>query len=392
MRISPLALVAFGCLHAATVRAQVSPAPSPEVAPETPELAPAADPVAPLPTVDPIPDDGLPHLRHTPVARVRTRAPVTLTMTVVHPERMASLTVHWRMDGAPWAEAPARRSGEAWSVTLPPPSLESRRLEYFITLATQTGQPLPVFARPESPHVTVIRPEEGDVAEAMELARNARRRLEFSLEGEYVDFGSRPNTNGEVCGEAGGLRCPDGWYALRGGVRYRYYRALRSVVVRVDRLVGQGTVFDRTSGRFLSREVGIVAGTVELEFRAHDLLSLSVGGILGADEDEVQGGIVGRVEIGVDRPTRAVISAQHITGFGSLVSGWMRFVPAQSVPMGVGIEVTDQPGTRDFGARLLYELGLRLSQHLTVTLRGGYGARRLEASGFTAGLGIGLRL
>lgn len=392
MKTYALLPLAFVLLCPALVQAQTAEESSAEPAAAAPAPAAPSVGVAPLPVSEALPDDGLPHLQHTPRARVPTRAPVTLTMQLVHPERIAGVTVHWQMDDGAWAEAPVRRDGDAWTATLPAPSLETRRIAYYLTLRTTAGQTLPAFADAASPHVVVVRPEEGDVAEAMELARNARRRLEFTLEGEYVDFGARPNTNREVCGADAGERCEDGWYALRGGVRYRYYRALRSVAVRVDRLVGRSTAFDPIMGRNIAREMGLVAGTVELEFRAHDLLSLTFGGILGADESSVQGGVVARAEVGVDRPTRALLSVQHITGFGTLVSAWMRFVPARVVPMGVGIEATNQPGGQDYGVRLLYDLGLRLSQHFTVTLRGGYGARRLDASGFTAGLGLGLTL
>jgi len=348
--------------------------------------------MAPVPVSDPVPDDGMAHLRHTPRARARTRAPVELTMDVLHPERVSAVIVHWRIDNAAWAEAEALRAEGRWTATLPAPSLEARHLDYFITLRTPSGATVAAFARADAPHTTVIRPEDDDVAEAMELSRNARRRLEFNLEGEYVNFGSRPNPNGDVCGAAAGARCDDGWYALRGAVRYRYYRTVRSVTVRAERLAGQGTVRDRFTGAFTSREVGLIAGTVEIELRAHDLFSFSLGAILGADQVSVQGGVLGRLEIGVDRPTRGVLSAQHITGFGTLVSAWMRFVPVVSVPMGIGIEVTDQPSAQRYGARLLFDLGLRLSQNVSLALRGGYGARNLEASGFTVGLGLGLTL
>jgi hypothetical protein len=130
--------------------------------------------------------------------------------------------------------------------------------------------------------------------------------------------------------------------------------------------------------------VGLVAATTEVEFRLAAPVSLAVSGVLGANEQSVQVGAGTRLELGVGSPARVVLGLQGIVNYGIVVSAWMRFDTVPRTPLGAGFEVTNQPGAnQDFGVRLLLEAGQRIGRHVTLMVRGGYGARRQDASGFS---------
>jgi hypothetical protein len=115
-------------------------------------------------------------------------------------------------------------------------------------------------------------------------------------------------------------------------------------------------------------------------------MTLAVMGILGANEQSVQGGGGVRLELGTTYPARVQLSVQGITNYGLLGAAWLRWDTAPHTPLGAGVEITTQPGANaDPGVRLLVEVGREFGRHVTVTARGGYGARREDAAGFTVG-------
>ena len=354
MRNSTLSLALSLCSIAAAARAQTPP-------PEAPAIG------------------------HTPLATAFTRDPVVLRFNVRHLEGVARLVVRWRTDLAPaWRSVAAERDEGAWRVALPPQPITARWLDYHVVLELTDGTAHASFASEADPHRVALRPEESDERELVELTRNRRRRLEVTAGGEYTDFGAAPNTNGTRCGVASGSRCPDYWYSLWGEVRYRFYRRVRSVAVRVDRLDGQTT--RRTADGPLTRSVGLVAATASVEFRLAEILSLHVLGTLGANEESVQAGGGARLDIGTGQPAVVSLGFQGITSYGLTASAWMRWETARDTPLGAGIELTNQPGNdATWGVRLLAEGGHHFGRHLSVLARVGYGARQQDAGGFTGG-------
>lgn len=326
-----------------------------------------------------------PTIEHAPAPAAITREPLVLRFGIRHLERVARLVVRWRVHGAPaWRTAVAVRDDAAWRVELPAQPITARWLDYYVTVETTDGATRASFASEASPHRVALRPEEGDERELVELTRNRNRRLEMTAGGEYTDFGSAVDTNGERCGAAAGGRCPDRWYTLWGEVRYRFYRRVRSVAVRVDRLDGVTTRATADGPR--TRDVGLVAATASVEFRLADVVSLHLLGTLGANEVAVQGGGGLRLDIGTGTPAVVSLGFQGVTNYGLTASAWMRWETARDTPLGAGIELTSQPGANaDWGLRLLAEGGRHFGRHLTVLARVGYGARLQDAGGFTGG-------
>lgn len=327
----------------------------------------------------------LPSIEHAPPAAAHAREALSLRFGVRHLERVARLVVRWRSGGmGAWRSSVAARDGGGWRVDLPAQPITARAIDYYVVLELVDGATRASFASEERPHRVVLRPEESDERELIELTRHRGRRLEVTGGGEYTDFGAAPNPNGERCGAASGDRCPDHWYTIWGEVRYRFHRRVRSVAVRVDRLDGQTT--RSTSEGPRTRDVGLVAATASVEFRLVELVSLHLLGTLGANEETVQVGGGLRLDVGTGQPAVVSLGFQGITSYGLTASAWMRWETARDTPLGAGIELTSQPGANDqWGLRLLAEGGRHFGRHLTVLARVGYGARQQDAGGFTGG-------
>jgi hypothetical protein len=326
-----------------------------------------------------------PRIVHAPLGQSTAREPVVLHFELRHTPRVARFNVSWRpARTSEYHTVACARVSDGWRAEIPSQPDTVTALEYYVTLSTPEGTTLDSFANAEHPHVTLLRSTDDDEQEHRDLAVHRGLRLEFTAGTEYTNFGSRPNRDGRVCGMTSGDACRDWWYLLYGQVRYRFHRRVRSVTLRVERLSGVTTRADGASGN--SRDVGLVSATTEVEFRIVPWISASLLGILGANEQSVQAGAGVRIELGSSSPTRVQLGIQGITNYGYLASAWMRWNTVPSTPLGAGVEVTTQPGSNTAaGVRLLLEAGHQFGQHFAVTLRGGYGARYGDASGFTGG-------
>ena len=116
----------------------------------------------------------------------------------------------------------------------------------------------------------------------------------------------------------------------------------------------------------------------------HEHVSGFIGGTIGANENSATGGAEVKLALGVDSPTRLDLTMSGIVNLGVSFSTWMRWRTIPQVPLGVGIEITNQPGGgSDVGVRLLNEAAIPLGRYFTLTLRAGYAARYVEVGGFT---------
>jgi hypothetical protein len=322
-----------------------------------------------------------PRILHVPPGQASTGAPLMLAMDLVHPERIDRVTVHWRAAASgPFRRARVRRGAETnWAARIQVPRQGVDRIEYYVTVRTRDGADLAAFASPEDPHVVVVLPTPDDAQEAADLAFRSGRRLDLTAGGEWVDLGERADGDGALCGKPG-QSCRDDWYVLYSAVRYHFLRRVRSVGVRVDRLRG---VTPRSEDE---TRVGLVAATVDVELRLAPAISLSLLGVLGANEEAVQPGAGVLLSFGVGEPTRLDVGLRGVADVGWTFDAWMRWLTIPGTPLGAGIEVTNEPGVSDDAAvRLLAEVGQQLGRHVVVTLRGGYGARDLRAGGPSLG-------
>jgi hypothetical protein len=322
-----------------------------------------------------------PSIVHAPDGRAPTGEPLVLAMDLVHPELIDRVMVHWRAGASGAFRATRVRRGveAAWAAQIRVPRRGVDRIEYYVTMTTRDGASRVAFASPEDPHVVVILPTPDDAQETAELAFRSGRRLDLAAGAEWIDLGRRRDEDGSLCDKPG-QRCRDDWYTLYGAVRYHFLRRVRSVGVRIDRLRGV-TARDGNETR-----VGLVGATVDVELRLAPAISLSFVGILGANEEAVQPGGGFELSFGVGEPTRLDVGLRGVANVGWTFDAWMRWLTIPRTPLGAGIEVTNEPGAGDDAAvRLLAEVGRQFGQNVTVTLRGGYGARDLRAGGPSLG-------
>lgn len=322
-----------------------------------------------------------PSLDHTPVASAVANEPISLLFRVRRLDEVARVEARWRQrNTSEWRTVVAERVGEGWRCVIPAQPITARQLQYRLVVIDTRGAEREVFGTESAPQVVVVHPSEADRDELWDLHNARRRRVEFSGGGEYTDFGSAPNPNGTRCGLAAGEVCVDRFFTAWGMVRYRFHRVVRSVAVRVQRLEGTSTRDGAQQG------VGLVAADTEVEFRLARPVSLTLRGTLGANEISVQGGAGFQLDVGVGSPTVVSLSLHGITSYGVIAAAWLRFETVRDTPMGAGVEVTNQPsGGSQWGTRLMLEIGRHFGRHVTLTVRGGYGARRESAAGFSLG-------
>ena len=359
-------------------------APSPPAEPATTAAPPPAAPVpapAPPPVVEPA-RAAAPLLLHTPPGGATTGGPVDLAFELVHPELVKGAEVRYRRAGSSggFRAAPVQRGTDgAWTVTLPRPAAGVDGIEYYVTLTRRDGTTEAAFANERDPHTVVVHPTRDDSQEAADLLRLGGNRLDLAAGGELTNFGSRRDENGDLCGAAG-KRCRDDSYSLYGAVRYHFLRQVRSVGVRVTRIDG------KTTRGGAEHDLGLVGAAIDVEIRLHAAVSLTLLGLLGADETTVQPGAGAALAVGLGEPARLEFGLRGMSDVGWAFDTWMRWLTVRSTPLGAGIELTTMPGNNANAAlRLMLEIGRQLGRHVLVTLRGGYGARDLEGGGATLG-------
>lgn len=346
-------------------------------------LAPAsvaAQPVPPAQPAQPAPA-AQPFVEHVPLSTATASVPTEIRLRLRRLERVARVEARWRIGqrGA-WRVAIAERVEEGWRCVIPALPVRARELSYHLVLVDTDGRAHEVFGTSAIPHRVPVHPSPAAREELWDLAHARGRRLEFIAGGDYTDFGSAPNTNFTRCGVAAGSTCVDRYFTAWGMVRYRFHRAVRSVAVRVQRLEGRGTRDGET------RDVGLVAADAEVEFRLARPVSLTLRGTLGANELSVQGGGGLQLDVGVGSPAVVSLSFHGITSFGMIAAAWLRFETVRDWTFGAGVDVTNQPSDSGiWGARLMLEVSRHFGRHVTVTARGGYGARTESAAGFSLG-------
>ena len=359
------------------------PAVSPPEAPPQSTVAVTSGPGAAEPERDP---RVKPTVEHVPVAMALNEAPITIEVGILHPDLLARAIAHYRVQGNPtWNAVPIDRSATVGYVArLPPQPRSVHTVDYYITLETADGPVREAFASAARPHTIVLHPTPEAERENRELALYDWHRWEFTLGSEYANFGTRPDPSS--CGGDAAHPCEDYWYSIYGQARYHFSRWVRTVTVRAERLAGVTSRFDPMTNSDRVRTIGLVAATATVEFRLADAVSWHLATTIGANEDAVQGGIGTMLEFGIGTPTRIQLAFNGITNYGISASGWMRWYTVPETPMGIGIEVTNQPGAGStFGARLLFEASRRFGRHLTIAARVGYGSRNPDASGLTLG-------
>jgi hypothetical protein len=182
-----------------------------------------------------------------------------------------------------------------------------------------------------------------------------------------------------------------------GDFLYRVRRgALYGVRMGYGHLGGQGgTVQQLDIDKLAPQPAGFSYGFFEVELALHPLFGAAFRGTLGLGRPEdpafdrtgVTGGFQARARIGEADGTHLVLAGELMPEIGQRAYIGLAWEAIERLPMQAEVVVTDQPvNTDELAVRLIYEVGYRFTDRISVALRPSYQLRTIRH----AGPGIGL--
>lgn len=282
--------------------------------------------------------------------------------------------------------------GRRWVARLPSAFVQPPGLTYFIAAQAPGAEARAHFASAAQPHPVLVHGESPRTQRQERLERHEGHRNQLAVRGEATVFGAaRVQT-------PRGPRRSDSLSDRFGGgelvYTHRLLKTLYAFRIGISTLWGhRGTYEGHTGTESIARdgddEPGLVLGFGELDFELHRSLSFALRLSLGASAEAFAGGAGGAIRIGPHFATHAEIGVDYVSAGGA--RGWLKFAwdTVPSVPMALTIELTELPegGWNELGTRLLYDLGVDLSEAVTLLARVGYAKRTSShEGGFVAGL------
>jgi len=83
-----------------------------------------------------------------------------------------------------------------------------------------------------------------------------------------------------------------------------------------------------------------------------------------------------------------VIGASFTRHVGTLLEAAYHWLPAQTVPVQIMVQVTDEPVPQDFGVRLIGDVGVRRFGWCFPSVRVSYQARDIHHAGVSGGMAM----
>ena len=249
-----------------------------------------------------------------------------------------------------------------------------------------------VFASREHPFAVLVDGESEASRRADRLERHRGHTSQVALRSELSFFGpSRVETF------EGGRRT-DPYSDVFGSVELEYTsRPLRGIYafrMGLGVMRGQRATFEGADGQTTSLEdgpePGLNYGFGELVFEADRIFYLTPRLTLGASEAGFSAGVGIEATLGRPTSTRLELGVDWVSGLGA--RGWLTFAwtTVPHFPMGLTVELTGYPddAVNPTGSRLIYDLGIELSDAFTLGLRFGYAQRSTAFDGsLVSGLG-----
>jgi hypothetical protein len=261
-------------------------------------------------------------------------------------------------------------------VRIPRELLRAPGLAYFIDAVDSAGQSGAVIADAEHPKLVVVR---GPRPTPKHVERATRARFSSEL-------ASFDSTNAR-----------DYFWVNEGDFLYRVrHGALYGVRLGYGHFRGEGgTVQELDVDKLQPQPAGFSYGFFEAEFALHRLLGAALRGTLGlgrpeqagSQRDGITGGFQVRARIGEADGTRLVLAGELMPEIGQRAFIGLAWEAIARVPMSTEIVVTDQPVNSDeLAVRLIYEIGYRFSDRVSVALRPSYQLRTIRHAG--PGIGV----
>lgn len=333
-----------------------------------------------------------PGLLHTPVSTATAGQALELGADFSHPELLRQAVLLYRSGAGGYQEVPFRRGAAAYRASVPAAAVMAGRLEYLIELELPGGQRIAGFASREAPFSVQVQLARDDAQEQAALLRVAGRRSLTRVSGEWVTFGrsdasaSRssgvdPATGQQQAPAASAARADD-YFRLEASYAYRPLRLVNEFGVRLGLVRGSSP---REPGDRSTAEVGLNYAAPWLRLRLSDVAHATAHLVTGVTEVDFSLG--GGLQLTLGDPQGASLHAgfEHIEGFGSRFFTRLDILASESVRVSPIIEATNMPNARQYGVRLLTEVGWQATPELGLALLGGYQSRSAVGGGVSLG-------
>jgi hypothetical protein len=236
-----------------------------------------------------------------------------------------------------------------------------------------------------------------DADEKAAARRVNERRSLTSFQGEWVTFGRSgarvaavpvvdPGTGLPVAVTAPAARADD-YYRLEASYAYRPLRLVNEFGVRLGLVRGSSP---RDVGDSGSPDVGLNYAAPWLRLRLDDVVYATAHVVTGVTEVDFSLGAGLELTLGDPYGANLELGCENIEGFGSRFFTRLNILASARVRVSPIIEATNMPNARNYGVRLLSELGWQVTPDLGFALRGGYQARAAVSGGVSLGAAASL--
>jgi hypothetical protein len=303
--------------------------------------------------------------------------PIALAFLIDQPARLATAWLHYRTAGeSTYQRLLLGREGELYlRGAIPGEVVRAPGVEYFVEIATSSGEVGTAVAAPERPvAVAVAGPTLSD------RFGGERRRSAIALRTSYVDFASLDDRPGNRS---------DFFYQLEADVLYRLDGPLWGVRVGAGSIQGEGGYADRVyPDDGPAPVVGFNYGYAEAELAAAPRVGAAVRMVAGVGQRGFGVGLEGRLRLGQLDETNLSLMASGLAEVGFLSELRLEVQALDRLPLGLAAAVTDQPSNGDLGVRLSTDVGWRATDWFSPTVRLSYQARTIDHGGLGAGLAL----
>jgi hypothetical protein len=273
----------------------------------------------------------------------------------------------------------AQRTASGFVARIAEASVPGDGIAYWVVERDRQGTERAVFASSAAPQPLQVYPS-SDAAREQRLLRLAGgRRSRVTLRGERVDMGAFRVSDPRVPSDR-----RDSYYHLEGQYAYRFFRSVEELEVGIGYLDGE--LLDTQRLERERRQLGY--GRTAITFALGNWLRLRPGLVLGISQVGFEAGGDLGVSIGERDGTEFELYGGFVSRLGGQLGARLGWSTVPRVPMGARIEITNFPNNEDFGVRLLFDIGYRMSDALLVRFIGGYRGRTSLAGGPSLALSV----
>ncbi|HEU5054989.1 MAG TPA: hypothetical protein VFU21_00630, partial [Kofleriaceae bacterium] len=327
---------------------------------------------------DTLETEALGGIAHRAPSRATAGEAAPLAFLIEDETRLSSAWLHYRRRGeASYKRALLERDGDLYlRGSIPAGAMAAPGVEYFVEVATASGQVGTAVGRPDDPiEIEVERPT---VASAF---TGAPSRSSVTVRGSYLDFATFDGRSGERT---------DRFFMTEADFAYRVSRWLSAVRAGFGSVQGEGGFADeRYDEMNRPDKVGFNYGYAEIELHPQGSpLGLALRAVSGVGQEGFGLGGEARLRVGDPDGTHVSLGGSRIAELGFLSDLRLQLATIPRAPIGFTVAVTDQPNEGDLGMLFATDVGWRALPWLAPTLRLSYQARTVVHSGLGAGFGL----